>query len=79
MDRTVTNLKQPVTKLVTDKCSKTGDVTNVTAVTNIKDKERLYAFEESAAILEFNAGLSCKDAEAKAFAMMLLRDKQKKI
>ena len=70
IDRNVTTLNKPVTKLVTDNCSNTADVTNVTGVTNIKDKERLYAFEERAAILEFDAGLSRKDAEAKALAMI---------
>ena len=43
IDRTVTIFNKLVTKLVTDNCSNTADVTNVT---NIKDKERLYAFEE---------------------------------
>ena len=71
IDRTVTSLKQAVTKMVTDNCSNNADVTNVTGVTSIKDKERLYAFEERAAIFEFDAGLSREDAEAKAFAMML--------
>ena len=66
----VTIIEEPVTKLVTDNCSNTADVTNVTGVTNINDKERLYAFEERAAIFEFDAGLSRKDAEAKALAMI---------
>ena len=70
IDGTVTTLKKPVTKLVTDNRSNTADVTNVTGVTSLKDKERLYAFEERAAILEFDAGLSRKDAEAKALAMI---------
>ena len=79
IDRTVTSLKQAVTKMVTDNCSNNANVTNVTGVTSIKDKERLYAFEERAAILEFDAGLSREDAEAKAFAMILQTDEQKKI
>ena len=40
-----------VTKLVTDNRSNNADVTTVTGVTSFKDKERLYAFEERAAIL----------------------------
>ena len=42
------------------------------------DEEIRYVIEERAAILEFDAGLSREDAEAKAFAMMLQTDEQKK-
>ena len=42
------------------------------------DEEIRYAIEERAAILEFDAGLSREHAEAKAFAMMLQTDEQKK-
>ena len=42
------------------------------------EEEIRYVFEERAAILEFDAGLSREDAEAKAFAMMLQTDEQKK-
>ena len=73
-DITVTTLNKPVTKLVTDNCSNTADVTNVTGVTSFKDKERLYAFEERAAILEFDGGLGRRDAEAKAFETILQTD-----
>ena len=78
IDGTVTTLKKPVTKLVTDNRSNTADVTNVTGVTSIKDKEGLYAFEERAAISEFDARLSREDAEPKAFAMISQTDVQKK-
>ena len=71
VDGTVTTLNKPVTKLVTDNRSNTADVTNVTGVTSLKDKERLYAFEERAAILEFDGGLGRRDAEAKAFETIL--------
>ena len=73
-DGGVTTFKQPVTH----KGSNTEDVTGVTDVTTIKDNEILYAIEERAAILEFDAGLSREDAEAKAFAMMLQTDEKKK-
>ena len=42
------------------------------------DEEIRYVIEERAAILEFDAGLSREDAEAKAFAMMLQTDEKKK-
>ena len=42
------------------------------------DEEIRYVIEERAAILEFDAGLSREDAEAKAFAMMLQTDEQNK-
>ena len=76
-DITVTTLNKPVTKLVTDNCSNTADVTTVTGVTSFKDKERLYAFEERAAILEFDGGLGRRDAEAKAFETILQTDECK--
>ena len=76
-DIIVTTLNKPVTKLVTDNCSNTADVTNVTGVTSLKDKERLYAFEERAAILEFDGGLGRRDAEAKAFETILQTDECK--
>ena len=53
-------------------------VTEVTHVTDISDEDIRYAIEERAAILEFDAGLSREDAEAKAFAMMLQTDEKKK-
>ena len=74
IEENVTTLNKPVTKLVTDNCSNTADVTNVTGVTSFKDKERLYAFEERAAILEFDGGLGRRDSEAKAFEMILQTD-----
>ena len=74
VDGTVTTLKKPVTKLVTDNRSNNADVTTVTGVTSFKDKERLYAFEERAAILEFDGGLGRRDAEAKAFETILQTD-----
>ena len=70
IDGGVTIIEEPVTKPVTRKGSNTEDVTGVTDVTTIKDNEIRYAIEERAAILEFDAGLSREDAEAKAFAMM---------
>ena len=77
IDGTVTTFKKPVTKLVTDNRGNTADVTNVTGVTSLKDKERLYAFEERAAILEFDGGLGRRDAEAKAFETILQTDECK--
>ncbi len=77
VDITVTTLNKPVTKLVTDNRSNTADVTNVTGVTSLKDKERLYAFEERAAILEFDGGLGRRDAEAKAFETIFQTDECK--
>jgi hypothetical protein len=74
----VTIIEEPVTKPVTRKGSNTEDVTGVTDVTTIKDNEIRYAIEERASILEFDAGLSREDAEAKAFAMMLQTDEKKK-
>ena len=73
IDGTVTTFK----KLVTDNRSNTADVTNVTGVTSLKNKERLYAFEERAAILEFDGGLGRRDAEAKAFETILQTDECK--
>ena len=70
IDGTVTTFK----KLVTDNRSNNADVTTVTGVTSFKDKERLYAFEERAAILEFDGGLGRRDAEAKAFDTILQTD-----
>ena len=77
VDGTVTTLKKPVTKLVTDNRSNNADVTTLTGVTSFKDKERLYAFEERAAILEFDGGLGRRDAEAKAFETILQTDECK--
>ena len=45
VDGTVTTLKKPVTKLVTDNRSNTADVTTVTGVTSFKDKERLWSYQ----------------------------------
>ncbi len=73
----VTIIDEPVTKPVTRKGSNNEDVTGVTDVTSIKDKERLYAFEERAAILEFDGGLGRRDAEAKAFETILQTDECK--
>ena len=65
VDGTVTTLKKPVTKLVTDNRSNNADVTTVTGVTS---------FKERAAILEFDGGLGRRDAEAKAFETILQTD-----
>ena len=73
----VTIIEEPVTKPVTRKGSNNEDVTGITGVTSLKNKERLYAFEERAAILEFDGGLGRRDAEAKAFETIFQTDECK--